>query len=509
MNDQLSPVPERFNLVRYCLTESARLRADHTALIVATSATDFDTHTLASIDLEVRRLAAGFVSLGLPERSRVMIRSANNARYAITWMAVMAAGLVALPSSTQLTPREASFLLADSGALAIVLDPILAEGVDVPTGVLVLSPADIADLATLEALDDAVDTAANDPAYLVYTSGTTGRPKGVLHAHRAAWGHQPMRRHWLDITSDDRLLHTGAFNWTYTLTVGLMQPWSVGATSILYTGERDITVWPALIERHGATLMAAVPTLYRQLCERAHLADFDLSTLRHAVCAGEPLPEPVRNAWREATGTELYEALGMSEISTYISSSPHDPVRRGSPGRPQPTRRVAILPADGGTDPVPTGTVGVIAVHRSDPSLMLGYVNRPDEEELVFRGEWFVGGDLASVDDDGYVWFGGRNDDLLNLFGYRVSPVEVERELEEHPAVQEVAVGEYQVRDGVSVLAAFVTPREGMTIDSSELLAFAHERLASYKCPREVVIVSALPRSPNGKLIRAQLPHTN
>ena len=150
--------------------------------------------------------------------------------------------------------------------------------------------------------------------------------------------------------------------------------------------------------------------------------------------------------------------------------------------------------------------VGLLAVHRSDPSLMLGYWNRPDEDQLVYRGEWFVGGDLASIDADGYVWFEGRNDDLMNAMGYRVSPVEVETVLALHPMVAEVAVTELHVREDISVIAAFVVPREAEVPDAGELLAFAHERLAAYKCPREVVFVESLPRTANGKVTRRQLP---
>lgn len=315
-----------------------------------------------------------------------------------------------------------------------------------------------------------------------------------------------MHEHWMGLREGDRVLHAGAFNWTYTLGVGLTDPWSRGASCILYNGDRDVHVWPQLIERYGATLFAAVPTLYRQILKYCDMSSYDLSTLRHGLTAGEPMPVSLLEAWRERVGTELYEALGMSEISTYISSSPVDPIRPGSPGRPQQGRRVAILAREGGTDPLPAGEEGLIAVHRSDPSLMLGYWNRPDEEEAVYRDEWFVGGDLASMDDDGYIWFHGRNDDLMNAMGYRVSPLEVEGVLAQHPSVAEVACAEMRVRDDVSVIAAFVVPREAAEPDAGELLDFARARLASYKCPREVVFVESLPRTANGKVTRRALP---
>jgi acyl-coenzyme A synthetase/AMP-(fatty) acid ligase len=195
----------------------------------------------------------------------------------------------------------------------------------------------------------------------------------------------------------------------------------------------------------------------------------------------------------------------MSECSTYISSSPSVPVKPGSPGKPQAGRRVAILPQHGGDAPLPPGQTGLLAVHRSDPGLMLGYLNRPEEEAAVWRGEWFCGGDLAAMDEDGYVWFHGRADDVMTAMGYRVSPQEVEAVMARHPDVAEVAVAELQVRDDVAVIAAFVVPRPGAAPDREALLAHARRHLAAYKAPREVVFVGNLPRSANGKVIRRLL----
>jgi len=253
----------------------------------------------------------------------------------------------------------------------------------------------------------------------------------VLHAHRSVWGRQPMYDGWYGMGPKDRLLHSGAFNWTYTLGVGLSDPWANGATSILYNGPKDISVWPKLIERFGATLLAGVPTLYRQILRHCNLLGHDLTTLRHGLTAGEPLPLPVAEAWRDATGTDLFEALGMSECSTYISCSPSVPIKPGSPGKPQIGRKIAILGED--CEVLPAGQIGHLAVHKSDPGLMLCYWNRPTEDAEVTRGDWFVGGDLASFDEDGYLWFHGRGDDVMTSMGYRVSPAEVEAALADHP----------------------------------------------------------------------------
>ncbi|MGY2050370.1 class I adenylate-forming enzyme family protein [Methylobacterium sp. JK268] len=499
------PVPARFNGARYCLDGQARRHPDKPALILAGAGGAARVHSYGEIDRAVRAVAAGLTGLGLAPGSRVMIRMGNDADYAIVYFAALAAGLVAQPSSPQLTPAEAAFLMEDAGAAIVVasedcpLDPASLGGR------LVLRPADVARMRAGPALPAYADTAADDPATLVYTSGTTRRPKGVLHAHRALWGRRPMHDHWLGLTETDVVLHAGTMNWTYTLGVGMQDPWARGATTVLYTGPRDPAVWPALMARHGATLFAAVPSLYRQILKYADLSAHDLSRLRHGITAGEALSPGLLAAWTAATGKPLYEALGMSEVSTYISTGPTLPVRPGSPGRPQPGRRVAILPVEGPPTPLPPGETGLLAVHRSDPGLMLGYWNRPEEEAAVFRGEWFVGGDLARLDADGYVWFEGRHDDLMNAFGYRVSPNEVEAALVLHPDVQEVAVAERAVRDDVRVIAAYVVPKAGAAPDPDALIAWCGERLAAYKCPRAVVFVEALPRTPNGKVQRKRL----
>lgn len=499
------PVPARFNIARYCLAENARQRPDKTAMVLVGDAGETRMN-FGAADLAVRRLAAGLLSLGLAPGSRIMIRMANDADYALTYFATMAAGFVALPSSAQLTAAEAAYLLENSGAAAVAASAELARDLVLPPGVLLLDPARLQSLKAHAPLADYADTAADDPAYLVYTSGTSGRPKGVLHAHRAAWGRRPMHAGWLGLQESDVMLHAGAFNWTYTLGVGLVDPWAVGATTVLYNGHRDVQVWPRLLAAHRATLFAAVPTLYRQILKYCDLAAHDLSALRHGVTAGEALSTGLLAEWQARMGRPLYEALGMSEISTYISTGPGMAIRPGSPGKPQPGRRVAILPADSNaTTPLPAGEVGLLAVHRSDPSLMLGYWHRPEEEALVYRGDWFCGGDLASIDADGYVWHHGRNDDVMNAMGYRVSPVEVEGAIAEHPAVAEVAVTELRVRADVSVIAAFVILREGMAASADDLAAHAEARLASYKCPREFRFVTTLPRTANGKVQRRKL----
>jgi acetyl-CoA synthetase len=499
--------PARLNMAAYCIGRAAAARASAAALIVVADAKaerPAEVWTFAQIEDAVLRIAGGLRAAGLEPGARILIRLDNTSAYALLFFGAIAGGFVPLPTSAQLTEHEVRFLLEDSGAEAIAVGGALGIGA-VPAGVRMFEADEIARMIARAPRAAFADTAADNPAFLVYTSGTTAKPKGVLHAQRSAFGRRPMYQGWYGIGASDRMLHAGAFNWTFTLGTGLTDPWANGATAIIYTGEKDPAVWPRLIASTGATLFAAVPGVYRQMLKYADPTRDGLGALRHGLMAGEGPPPGLFDEWEARTGRALYEALGMSEISTYVSSGPDVPRKAGAIGKPQPGRRVAVLPLEGGTEPLPAGSEGLLAVQRSDPGLMLGYWRRPEEEALVYRGDWFIGGDLAAVDGDGYVTHLGRANDLMKALGYRVSPLEVEAALLLHPAIAEVACAEVRVREGVSVIGAFVVPKVGAGADAREIERFAAERLAAYKRPRAIVFVDALPRTANGKLMRSAL----
>ena len=502
------------NLARYCL-EARALDPSSATRAAFTFARSYDqpspdreldeTWTFAELWDRVQRIGRGLLERGLRPGDRVLIRLPHSPEYAFAFFGANVAGLVPIPASPQLTPEEAAFLIADADASAVIATPELAiEGF---AGLEVLA----ASLHRLDGSASLPETDAEDPAFLIYTSGTTARPKGVVHAQRTVLGRALMRDAWEGFGPGDVTLHAGALNWSYTLGVGLMDPWAAGAHAVLFGGEYEPAGWPRLIERLGVTLFAAVPTVYRQLLKYGVVeegARASLHSLRHGLCAGEAMPLALLEEWRERAGTELFEALGMTEISTYISSGLTAPTRPGSPGRPQPGRRVAILPPDGGTEPVATDEPGLLAVHRSDPGLMLGYWRRPDEEAAVFRGDWFVGGDLAALDADGYIWFHGRADDVIKSFGYRLSPIEIEAALASCPGVAEVAVVGVPIEEGKTLVTACVVRANeavGAALDEHALAGHARAHLAGYKQPHAYRFLDALPRTANGKVQRRLL----
>ena len=503
------PPPARFNMAAYCLGADGPRDPDKTGLILvhdADAPEAAERFSFAELDAAVRCVAGGLLASGIQPGARLVIALPNTSDYLFLFFGALAAGIVPLPASSQLTAAELGFLVADAEPAAVALPE--GSQATIPDGVRVFGAADVAAIRAAAPLAGYADTATDDPAFLIYTSGTSRRPKGVLHAHRNVWGRRPTYAGWSGIGADDVMLHAGAFNWSYTLSAGLADPWANGATAVLYVGLRDAGVWAKLIAGTGATLFAAVPGVYRQILRQGGIARLGTGRLRHGLVAGEALAPALLAEWEAATGLALYEAFGMSECSTFISNRPGLEVRPGSPGRPQAGRRIAVLPVEGGTAPVPSGETGLLAVHRTDPGLMLGYWRRPEEDAAVFRGDWFVTSDLVGLDADGYVWFHGRADDVMNAGGYRVSPLEVEAALAVHPAVAEVAAAEHEVRDGVRIIGAWVVLRPGLTADADlarAILAQGAESLAAYKRPREVFFVASLPRTPNGKLARRLL----
>jgi acyl-coenzyme A synthetase/AMP-(fatty) acid ligase len=516
-------IPPRFNIGVACTDAHLGTPvADRVAVIVDDDAAGTSQATFAELAERTSRFAQLLRGLGVEPGARVLIRLANCLEYPVVFLGAMKHGALPVPTSSLLTEEEVSYLATDSGASVVVtdraswsamhetlgrlpgLEHVLLTGTgDVVPGtrVLDLGPA----LAGVARCEDAHPSRAEDPAYLVYTSGTSGYPKGVLHAHRALLGRQPASRYWFDFRPEgDRVLHAGKFNWTYVLGTGLMDPLYRGHTAIVHEGASDAALWPRLIARHGATIFIGVPTLYRQIIQKTRTGRADVPALRHCMSAGEHLSEELLAAWRKRFGCDIYEGLGMTECSYYLCQTKERPIRPGSAGFAQPGHGVKLLEPETWREVGP-GEEGMLCIPRDDPGLMLGYWNQPGETAASFHGEWFLTGDYARCDEDGYFWFLGRKDDLINSFGYRVSPHEVERVLKDHPEVADVAAVGEEAAPGKVLVVAYAIARPGSALGADELLAYGRRRLASYKAPRIVYLVDDLPRTRNGKILRRAL----
>lgn len=491
--------PASFNMAAYVLRH-AQKTPDKIALAVLGGALGKPDAIWTYRELEAAVLGAAtlFRQHGAQAGDKILMRLGNTVDFPIAYLAALSQGMVPVPTSAMLTAREINKIATEIEPMLIIAGPDIAcpDTTDATRidqrafeAGFTLPPAPY-DMGPPERL-----------AYIIYTSGTSGNPRAVCHAHHAIWARRMMYDGWYGITANDRMFHAGAFNWTYTLGTGLMDPWSVGATALIARDGTPAQALSALLSKHEATIFAAAPGVYRQILKH------DIHPkpcLRHGLSAGEKMPESLRQAWNDATGTHIYEAYGMSECSTFISGSPARPAPKGSSGYPQTGRRIAIVD-DTGT-PVSRGKEGSIAISNRDLGLMIGYLGQDVETKARFRGEWFLTGDMATMMDDGAISYLGRDDDMMNAGGFRVSPVEVETVLNHHPEIQEAAAVEVEVKKDTTVIAAFYVADH--TLEREALFAYTASRLARYKQPRLYVRIDALPKGGNNKLLRRELRET-
>lgn len=489
--DPTLPCPVSFNIAEYVLTSAGAPNTK--AALKVLGAHGQEIWTYAQLRDAVASYAAALSALELAPGSKVLMRLGNTVEFPLVFLACVATNLVPVPTSAALTTAEVDWIVSDLAPALCILD----QGVDGPSGFACLTLDDLRMSLTSAAFAPILGD-PNRLAYVIYTSGSSGTPRAVAHAHRAIWARRMMWRGWYGIGPEDQVMHAGAFNWTYTLGVGLLDPWAVGATAIVPEPGTATSDLATCIDQSGATIFAATPGVYRQILKSPSLPK--MTNLRHGLSAGEALPGAVRDAWTRRTGTELYEALGMSECSTFVSARPGRQAPEGASGYPQPGRRIAALNADG--RPVEPDTPGSLGIHRGDPGLMLGYLTA-GRAHLPLTGDWFATGDMVSFDPDGAVRYLGRSDDMMNAGGFRVSPLEVERAFLAQPGVAEAAAVEVQVRPDVTVIALFYTGPD--PLDENLLLRAATQHLARYKQPRLYIYRQTLPKGGNGKLNRRVL----
>lgn len=486
--------PARFNMAAHVLGQ-AKSNPDKVALSVL-SLSGAERWSYHQLESSVLGVATGLKECGLVAGDIVLLRLGNSVDYPLCYLAAIASGIIPVALSAQLTENEVDRVVEELSPKAVLWDSTTQttskdiRHIDVNT---------LRDMRTLPPAEyDMGDP--NRLAYIVYTSGTSGTPRAVMHAHRAIWARQMMIHGWYALGETDRVLHAGAFNWTFTMGTGLMDPWTQGATALIAKDGVPIEALPLLLKRHDATLFAAVPGVYRKLLK--HADQLSLPSLRHGLAAGEKLSPRIRADWQAATQTNIYEAFGMSECSTFISQSPLSECAEHSLGHPQKGRQIAIIDPET-QDICDIGGIGVIAVHKSDPGLMLGYYGAEAETKARFAGEWFLTGDLGEMTPDHSILYHGRSDDMMNAGGYRVSSIEVETQLNAFEGIDAVAVTDIEVKPDVYVIAAFYTAAQD--IDEDALDTFAQSRLSPYKCPKIYRRLAQLPTNPNGKLQRRQL----
>ncbi len=355
---------------------------------------------------------------------------------------------------------------------------------------------------------DVADTAADDPAQLYYSSGTTGLAKGILHAHRYILAHEEFE--FCHDVQDGELFH-GMGEWAWAAGIApLLGPWRYGATALVFArkGGFDPEEQLAFLARHGVQGLFTTPTALRAMTAIENAGEkYPLPQLRNPCSAGEPLNPEVIRWFRDQYGHTVLDYYGLTESYPLCGNFPTVEVREGSMGRVMPGWDVAILDED--EKELPVGERGEICLRaRSNPHYPIGYWNRPQDTEEEFGGEWFHTKDAAEMDGDGYVWYAGRADDVIISAGYRIGPFEVESACVEHPAVQEAAAVASPDPKRGDIVKAFVVLAAGHepgdeTADA--IKAFVRGHLSAYAYPREIEFVDDLPKTLTGKIRRIEL----
>lgn len=501
--------PERFNIAAYALGRMAASKPDNVALMVfdGTTHEPSDVWTYAALEDAVLRTRNGLQSLGIKMGDRVLLRMGNSVWFPIMYFACLAGGFVPVATSDRISQRELDHIATDCKPVIIAHDGATSLPSE-QTDAKIFGPDDLHFLSQ-SPHGLYARTFSYDPAYLIYTDGTTGPPRGVLHAHRALWGRLRHHKSWLGLTQKDRMLHTGADNWARSIGYGLMDPLCCGAAVVLLSppdlrGVFDKAL-PLLVELSGATIVVAMPGQYNTALKGGTVTETAMPTLTRAISTGAILPAHIAEEWQAVTGHPIYDGYELAEIACPIFSGPDCPVKPGKIGKPAPGSKLAILAPDAGLKNVGVNQIGVIATHRSDPALMLGYWNDAETTKASVRGAWFMTGDLGLRDQDGYIQYEGRLDYLVNVEGYRANPEEIETIILALPDIKEVAVAEGVVPGRGTGLVAYVVPQPGAQLAPNELNRNLAPLLVDYKRPKKWVEVDGLPKTASGKLARFAL----
>jgi acetyl-CoA synthetase len=516
--------PEHFNFATDVMDRHAAERPDAPALQWSDEGGRAQVYTFRDVKQRSLHAAQFLTSLGLKRGDRVFVMMPRIPEWWFLVLGCLRAGIVFMPGTPMLTTKDIRYRLMAADANGVIADASCLDRFEglvgmgrVETWVAVgaapspwvsYTPGMGGTGSHGEAFGR---TRADDPMLLYFTSGTTGMPKQVMHTQASyGLGHQITGRYWLDVTPEDRHLTLSDTGWAKCAWGKLFGPWSQGACNVVYDfrGRFDAAKVLRMLEQQRVTTFCAPPTAWRALVLQ-DLKAYDLSAIRHALSAGEPLNPEVIETWKEATGLHIREGYGQTESVVLVGMFPGVEPRVGSMGKPSPGFTVAVIDEQGSE--VPVGQEGDIAV-RVKPEwpvgLFKGYVDDAAANEAAFRGDWYVTGDRAVKDAEGYFWFVGRRDDVIKTSGYRVGPFEVESALLEHPAVAESAVvGLPDERIGQRI-KAFVILAPGYTGSEAlveELQEHVKKTTAPYKYPREIEFVTELPKTVSGKIRRTEL----
>jgi acyl-coenzyme A synthetase/AMP-(fatty) acid ligase len=509
-------LPDRFNFGRDVVDAQAE-RNDKPALIWSNDAGAERRFLFSDIKRGSNQLANLLTRQGLRKGDRILIVLPRLPEWQISMVACLKIGAIPIPCIEMLTPKDILYRVSDSGAVGAIttapncgkFDGMVRVSVRVAIGDAPAGWTAFDEAVGESELFQCAEMGIEDPALLYYTSGSSGNPKGVLHAARSLYAWRLSAAWWQTLEEDDVKWCTSDTGWAKAGTGILFGPWSRGSCVVFHDGKFDVNQRLRLLAKHRVTVFCAPATEFRHLVT-APVAEHDLSALRLSVSAGESVNPEIVRRWHELTGAQLLDGYGQTETLMTVLNYPCMPVKPGSMGKPIPGTRFDILGEEGRV--LGDGEEGQLAMRLPNPQFMLGYWNNPERTQESLRRvdgvEYWLTGDLALRDADGYLFYTGRTDDIISSAGYRIGPTEVENALIEHPSVVESAVVAKPDQERGEIVKAFVVLREGV-VASDQLVAELQKHVqrvtAPYKYPRQIAFVETLPKNASGKLLRRVL----
>jgi acetyl-CoA synthetase len=517
-------VPARYNIAQACCGRWAADRSRF-ALYWEDESGETAKYTFWDIQREANRLSNALAALGVRRGDRVALILPQRPEMAIAYMAIFQMGAIALPLSHLFGPDALEYRMAFAGASAVFVEPttianlwavkdklpdlknVIGVGGARESGVHVYE-----DLVVRSSSDfSLVNTEANDPALIIYTSGTTGQPKGALQGHRLLLGNLPgfLYSHDFFPQPGDMFWSPADWAWAGGLFDALLPSWNYGIPILGYRGRFDAEKAYYLLEKYGVRNSFLFPTALKLMMKAVPepSKQYNLN-LRSIMSAGESVGVTVIEWAREQLGVTINEMFGQTEINYVVGNCQAAwPVKPGSIGRPYPGHEVAVIDDKGAE--VPRGELGEIGVKRNDdPVFFLEYWKNPEATREKYIGDWGCTGDQGRMDEDGYLWYQGRSDDVIKASGYRIGPAEIESCLVKHPAVANAAViGKPDEARG-QIVKAYIVLQPGQAASQTlidEIQAHVRGRLAPYEYPREIEFIDALPMTTTGKVQRKEL----
>ncbi len=516
MNKKDLVAPDTYNIV----SEIEKYAADENKKAIIFENAEGETYSITYDQLVKNANQVGnmFLKHGLQKGDKVLVMMPRSIETYEIYIAALKLGIVVIPSSEMLRTKDLQYRISHGEVKAIV---VTAESIDefkavkeynTLTKFIVGGVYDDWYTVDSESAKEAdqlqiVDTSKDDVALLSYTSGTTGNPKAVVHSHGWGYAHMQMApKHWLSIKEDDIAWATAAPGWQKWVWSPFLSIMGSGATAFVYNGKFNAEKYLELLQNYKINVLCCTPTEYRLMAKLPNLTDYNLEYLHSAVSAGEPLNREVVEKFQTNFNLTVRDGYGQTESTLLIGFLKDTESRPGSMGKAIPGSHVTVINDDGELAEI--GEVGNIAVPLDLPALFKGYYKDPERTAEPRVGDYYITGDLAKLDEDGYFWFEGRKDDIIISSGYTIGPFEVEDSLTKHEFVKECAVvaSPHEIRG--NIVKAFVILQEGIlaTDDTVKTLQdYVKQDVAPYKYPRAIEFVEDLPKTNSGKIRRIEL----